>query len=248
MIRVNNIASLPEIKGPICLAIGTFDGVHLGHTKLIRKMKSLGKAVIFTFSNHPTDILQGNKTIPSLTTIDHKEKLLAEAGVDYCVIQPFSHDIAQMPYNLFLEEIYTCLPFSHLFFGEGDVIGKNREGTPKKIAEIANVLNFEVHYIPKEILSNTIISSTEVRKALRDGNLELAKNLLGQSFRTEVLTSDPYLDNDLLKEGKYCIELLSKPNMEFDIAVDKEGNIAFNKTLPHFQDNETEIIIFKRKK
>ena len=241
---VKSIASLPDIKETLCLAIGTFDGVHLGHVELIRQMKKIGKTLVFTFCNHPTDVLIGNKKVPSLTSPKQKQTYLEKAGIDYCVIQPFTQDIAQMPYNLFLEEVYSTIPFSHIFFGQNDGIGKNRAGTPEKVQEIGDALGFKAHYLKKEVVNSVTVSSTEIRKALKEGNLPLAEKLLGRPFSFEVSTDDPYLDANLLKEGRYLVHLQSTKAEEFNVVIDKLGNIHFEKDSLLPNPKESEILIF----
>lgn len=237
------ISSLPDMPSPVCLAVGTFDGVHLGHVKLINEMNKHGTSLVFTFSNHPSDILQNAKSIPSLMSPKHKERALAKAGVQYCVIQPFTQDIAQMPYNLFLEEIHAATPFSHIFFGENDTLGKNREGTPEKIAKLGEELGFEAHYLPKVTINGVTISSSNVRKALLEGKLKLAEDLLGSSYSNEVKTNDPYLDPGLIKPGRYVAAFLD--NFETPVEIDNEGNLKLTKIPEKLKKREHITISLK---
>lgn len=238
------ISSLPDLNSPVCLAIGTFDGVHLGHQALINKMNKLGTSLVFTFSNHPTEVLKKGDPVPSLMTAKMKQDALADAGVMNLVIQPFTEDIAQMPYYLFLEEIYAAVPFSHIFFGEDDAIGKNREGTPEKIRELGKKMAFEAHYLPKLKTEDTIISSSNVRKALANGNIKLAEELLGRPYQNQVHPKDPFFDKGLLKPGKFLAHFTNHTSSLFSI--DEEGNILFEALPPEYVSEEIIKITVKK--
>jgi riboflavin kinase/FMN adenylyltransferase len=178
MYRVLNLAHIPSLPKPIALAIGMFDGVHLGHQYLIKEMKKVGTPVVYTFSNHPSTLLR-DISVDLLTPIHHKLDLLESYGVYCTIVQNFTTHIAEMAYDSFLRMLHSHLPFSHIFFGEGAQIGKNREGTPEKIAKLGEKLQFSVHYLSKFCIHEALVSSTEIRHLLKTGQTEKALLLLG---------------------------------------------------------------------
>ena len=224
-----NLASMPDIKTPVVLAVGTFDGVHLGHRKIINEMKKHGTCVIFTFTNHPSEALTPNIQIPYITPPEYKLQLLDNTGADICLIQPFSTDMAHMTYNLFLEEIHSVFHFDHIFFGGNDCLGKNRDGNPENIASIGKHLGFTPHYLEKLVIDGEIVSSSKIRKFLNEGNLKMVEKLLGRPFSAYVDLANPFIDATLLKVGKYTIEITSPSLSKTTTAkIDKEGNILFD--------------------
>lgn len=241
---ITNIAAIPKLPKPIALAIGTFDGVHLGHRHLINQMKEVGSPVIFTFSNHPLAVLNSQRKVPSLTTPEQKLDLLRTCGVETVIIQPFTKDMANMTYNLFLEELYEMLPFDHLFFGEEDALGKDREGTPDKIQAIGKSLHFTAHYLPKLTIDHLTCSSSAIREALKDGDLKTAENLLGRPFSIYITSSSPWIDEGLLKPGNYNL-IVKSPTQQSTLVgeVTKTGDIIFD--FPKDPENQLHIIFTK---
>lgn len=228
-----NLASMPDLAHPISLAIGTFDGVHLGHRLLINTMKRFGKTVVvFTFPNHPREVLM-NIHVPYLTPAEYKLQLLKEAGVDFCLMQSFSKDMANMTYNLFLEEIYSAFPFEHIFFGENDAIGKNREGTREKVELLGKALGFEAHYLPKLVIDGELVSSSRIRSLLALGDFNRAAQLLGRTFAISTTLENPYVDPLLLKPGLYKFTIYGKNQIyECSGKVDSTGIISFDTKPP----------------
>jgi len=198
-----SLSEIENIKEPICLSIGMFDGVHRGHQKLLEGLKShKGSSVVLTFSNHPISLLRPDIYQPTIVSKDEKLKLLELQKIDHAIILPFSKDIAQMSYQIFLTEIHRAIPFEHLYVGEGDGFGKNREGTKEKITHFAPKLGFVPHYVEKLTMDGEIVSSTWIRKALQEGDIARATKLLGRepSFET--------ISKGLIKPGKYHSRIL----------------------------------------
>lgn len=244
MKRVKSLSSLPDAFPPLCVAIGSFDGVHLGHKTLITEMKCWGSAIIFTFSNHPTAVLPHVTKVPTLISPQQKEDLLEKAGGDYCIMQPFTPDIASMPYHIFLEEVYQAIPFSHIFFGEGDAIGKNREGTPEKVISLGEKLGFKAHYLPKYTIEGKQVSSSAVRKALAKCDFALAEKLLGRPYTAEISVEAPQIDCGLLPPGCYTVSQPPDPT-PVTIEIDDEGNIFFTDEVQWPGDRSTLLLTFQ---
>ncbi len=164
---------------PVAIAIGMFDGVHIGHVHLIEMMKNCKTKIIFTFINHPIEVVNPRIIIKSITSLECKLKLLEQLGIDLCIIKQFDEEIENTPYTLFIEELHNKIQFDHIFFGEFAAIGKNREGSEENIKKLGLKMNFTPHYIKKIYFNGTKVSSTNIRKLLADGDLKTAKKLLG---------------------------------------------------------------------
>jgi riboflavin kinase/FMN adenylyltransferase len=177
------LTQIPTLKPPISLTVGVFDGVHLGHKALLKELTSNhGSSVVLTFSNHPSEIFNPGEKKQMLTTVEEKCALFKSLKVDHVVILPFTKEIAEMSYQMFLEQIHRSLPFHYLYIGENDAFGKNRQGTKEAIVAFAPTLGFSPRYVPKLKDGEEIISSTLIRKYLKAGKKERAEALLGHKL------------------------------------------------------------------
>jgi riboflavin kinase/FMN adenylyltransferase len=175
--------SIPEDLPPCALAIGTFDGVHLGHRALLKKLtEASSETVILTFSNHPLEILNPAYAPKLLTPLSEKIDLLEHLGVRSAIAIPFTASLAALTYEDFLRPF----PLTHLFLGAGDSFGKNREGNPANLLALSRKRNFKLLYIDKSILAGEPISSSRIRSALAAQNYELASLLLGRPIKKEL--------------------------------------------------------------
>lgn len=223
----HSLTEIPSLVKPISLTIGMFDGVHKGHQHLLNYVKkNHGSCVVLTFINHPAEFLHPGKIQPSLTTAEEKAHLLSKHSIEHVIMLPFTSDIAQMSYKLFLREIHKCLPFNNLFIGENDAFGKNREGTKEALIEFSPSLDFIPHYIPKLKEKDEIISSSRIRNCLKNGNLLEAENLLNRPLTFSSI------DNGLLKPGKYKVRILAEGKDTFSektITIDETGGYKLEK-------------------
>lgn len=154
--------------------IGFFDGVHLGHQILLKRLREHKSATILTFSNHPQSIIR--PPAPELL-IPFAEKIaLLGEYADEVIVLPFTAEFAETPYDKLLDQ-FEC---SHLIMGLGAAFGKNREGNEKNVRKYAAKRGIQVEYIPKMLFENEPISSSRIRKALAAGNIALAQQLLGR--------------------------------------------------------------------
>lgn len=157
------------------LTIGFFDGVHLGHQTLLKRLRSLPHATILTFSNHPGGLF--NPPAPDLLIpLEEKIELLKQYA-DEVLVVPFTLELASTPYD----ELLSQFDLSHLILGTGSAFGKNREGNETNIRKYAEMRGIAVEYIPKALFNNEPISSSRIRKALAAGERTLAYQLLGKS-------------------------------------------------------------------
>lgn len=185
----NNISEIQDVHCPV-LTIGTFDGVHLGHQKIIRRLidkaKSVnGESVVLSFFPHPRIVLFPEQTdLKLINSLDEKINLLKSTGVDHVIIHPFTLEFANLSAEEFIKKyLVDILKVELLIIGYDHHFGKNREGGLQQLRELGKIYNFELEEIPKQEIDHNKISSTHIRKSLMAGEIEQANQFLGYSFQ-----------------------------------------------------------------
>ena len=177
-----------HVKNPI-LTIGSFDGVHLGHVKIIKRLKEIanqkkGESVIFTFYPHPRLILfpeEGNLRL--LTTLSEKIRLFEKAGIDHLIIYPFTKEFSELAYTDFVYEILVSkLRIKTLVVGYDHKFGRNREGSFTMLQRLSLAFKFQLEKLDVLLIDDINISSTKIRDSLQKGNIERANKYLGYSY------------------------------------------------------------------
>ena len=170
------------------VTIGTFDGVHFGHQQIIEKLvleakKANKKSVLLTFFPHPRMVLQKDNSLELINTIEERAELLKKTGLDYLIIHPFSKEFSRMTALEFVRDILVNqLNISKLIIGYDHHFGKNREGNIVQLTEYSHLYDFTVEEIPAQDIDDVSVSSTKIRRALAEGNIETANNYLGYNF------------------------------------------------------------------
>ena len=170
------------------VTIGTFDGIHVGHQKILKDLiktakKEGKKSVLLTFFPHPRMVLQKDNKILLLNTIEEKSGLLEKMGLDYLIIHPFSKEFSRLTALDFVRDILVNkLNTSRLIIGYDHHFGKNREGNIHQLKEYSLLYDFKVEEIPAQDIDDVSVSSTKIRTALKDGNLKTANNYLGYHY------------------------------------------------------------------
>lgn len=182
-----SIDALPEFKNAV-LTIGTFDGVHEGHQKIIAAVKNEadridGETVLISFHPHPRKIVKPSEPLQLINTLDEKIQLLEKTGIHHLVIVPFTSDFAEQSPNQYVERflIQSFHP-SCLIIGYDHHFGKNRTGNYKLLEEKANEYDYRLIEIPKHVLDEIDVSSTKIRNAILESHISTANKLLGYSF------------------------------------------------------------------
>jgi riboflavin kinase/FMN adenylyltransferase len=182
------LEQLPAFNQSV-LTIGTFDGVHKGHQKLIDRItgiaqKTGGESIIVTFHPHPRIVINPeDKSLRLLNTTEEKIALLEKFGADNVVIVPFSRDFSEQSAGSYIENFlvknfhprYIVIGYDHKF-------GKDRKGGYQLLESVKTQFGFEMEEITKEMLDDIAISSTKIREALVKGDIELANHLLGHRY------------------------------------------------------------------
>ena len=174
------------------LTIGTFDGVHLGHQVILKRLKEIaseinGEVTLLTFHPHPRQVLNpAKKDLLLLTTQKEKILLLEKFGVDNLVFQPFSYEFSRLSYDDFVKQIIVeGIQAKKVVIGYDHHFGHNREGGMKQLLLLSGIYDFEVEEIPEQDIDYAAISSSRVRKALLAGDLQSANHLLGRHYSIE---------------------------------------------------------------
>ena len=170
------------------LTLGTFDGVHIGHQKILKKLikeaKSLNfESVLLTFFPHPRMVLKQDEKIQLLNTIVEKTKLIEDIGVDNLIIHPFDTTFSELSAEDFVKKILIDqLNLGKIIIGYDHKFGKNRSADINDLIKLGKKYDFEVEQISAKEIDDISISSTKIRKALLEGNIELANNYLGHTY------------------------------------------------------------------
>ena len=170
------------------VTIGTFDGIHIGHQKILKDLiktakKEGKKSVLLTFFPHPRMVLQKDNKILLLNTIEEKSGLLEKMGLDYLIIHPFSREFSRLTALDFVRDVLVNkLNTSRLIIGYDHHFGKNREGNIHQLKEYSLLYDFKVEEIPAQDIDDVSVSSTKIRTALKEGNLKIANNYLGYQY------------------------------------------------------------------
>ncbi|REE01279.1 bifunctional riboflavin kinase/FAD synthetase [Marinoscillum furvescens] len=186
-----------EAPGYAVVTSGTFDGVHVGHQKILRKIAKTarakgGKSIVLTFWPHPRFVLQKGEGLKLITTFEEKAALIAGSGIDYLVKIPFTKEFSELTSDEFVRKIVVGkLNTKKLVIGYDHRFGKNREGGFEYLKANAGEYGFEVEEISRQDIEDVGVSSTRIREALAAGAIHVANDFLGR----------PYELSGFVKEG-----------------------------------------------
>lgn len=181
------LTSLPiETKEPCVIALGNFDGVHLGHRRLLEhglgQAKRLGVGLdVLIFEPHPLKVLFPERGIQLLSTTQERLLHMEEIGVRTVYLLPFTREMANTSPEQFVEKILLPLGVVHVVVGFNYSFGAHGKGNPELIRTLGQKHGFGVSVLQAQVMDGLIISSSSIRKALFQGNIALAKSLLGRS-------------------------------------------------------------------
>lgn len=182
-----SIAQLPEFRNAV-ITIGTFDGVHRGHQKIIDALKAEaarvdGETIIITFHPHPRKIVKPNEHLQLINTLDEKTDLLKKAGIDHLVVVPFTTEFAELSADQYIGQflVEKFKPAS-IIIGYDHHFGKGRQGNYQLLEEKASEYRYHLVEIPQHVLNEITVSSTKIRKAVLESQIDVANQLLGYPF------------------------------------------------------------------
>ena len=231
------------------LTIGTFDGVHVGHQKIIKRLVMVSKnkdinPVVLTFFPHPRMILQSDTSIKLIDTLEEKIDLLKKLDIETLIIHPFSKSFSRMTANEFVRDIIVkSLSVRYLIIGYDHRFGRNREATVDNLINCGLTYGFEVEKIEAKEIESVNVSSTKIRTAISNGDIHKANKYLNRPFRIsgkvvsgngigrkiDFPTANIFIPEDfklLPKDGVYLVKSSIKNHYFFGMM-----NIGFRPTV-----------------
>ena len=184
----NNISEFSTSKGTV-VTLGTFDGVHLGHQKILAKLTDAAKnlaleSLVLTFHPHPRSVLQNGSTPLLINTIDEKIQQLKRHSIDHLIIHPFDKEFSRLTAEEFvLQVLVEQFNLKKIIIGYDHRFGRNRTATIDDLIAFGEKFGFEVEQITAEEINEITISSTKIRNALQNGSISTANQYLGYPFQ-----------------------------------------------------------------
>lgn len=248
IIRIKNLEPV-DMPEDICAAVGNFDGVHLGHQKLIEECKRQNMAsAVLTFYPHPNTFIRELPNYELLSPLDLKIRLFEENGLDYLIIVEFSNEIAEVDKDVFID-FMKKMRIKRVVCGYDFTFGYKALGTTATLQE-----NFSTIVIPKYVMNDVRISTTHIKDLLRDGEIHKAAIYLGRNhiivgnvtkgnhIGTNIgfPTANVSYKNALLpKNGVYFVSIEVRGNKYYGMA-----NIGYNPTINYSEERKLEVNIF----
>ncbi|HEY3741201.1 MAG TPA: bifunctional riboflavin kinase/FAD synthetase [Bryobacteraceae bacterium] len=186
-----SLSDVPADFGPSALTIGNFDGVHAGHCVLLHRVVELGRShswtpSVLTFDPHPTKVVAPRRAPRLLTTIEQRFEMLRDQGIEQVLALPFTAEVAKLTPDEFASQILAhALKARAVVVGDNFRFGSHQAGDVAKLTALGEVHGFRVETAGEVSLRGRIVSSTEIRKLLGAGNIQLANRLLGHPFALE---------------------------------------------------------------
>ncbi len=181
------IDDLPAFTNSV-VTIGTFDGVHEGHKKIISSLlneaeKAKGESLIITFHPHPRKVVNPNEHLQLINTLEEKIELLSKTGVDHLVIVPFTKQFSEQSAEEYMENFLIGKFHPHtIIIGYDHHFGKNRQGNFALLEDKAKQFGYQLREIPRHTLDEIGVSSTRIRQSILNSDIETANKLLGYDF------------------------------------------------------------------
>ena len=257
------LEAIQNIK-PTAVALGNFDGVHLGHQELIRQaVKKAGdaglKSAVFTFSNHPKDLLPKEKKVKNILVKSDKERIIESLGVDYLFNVPFTRRIMTMSPAAFVEELLLDkFNMKAAFCGFNYHFGHKAQGNPEVLRQMGARHGYEVTEIPPYKIKGEIVSSSLIRTLIASGQVEQCKTYMGRHY---AIGGEVVVGNRLGKKlgfptSNLVIDpsVVTPPNGVYVTCCTYNGvrypsvtNVGHKPTIGHYNKNvETHIFDFDK--
>lgn len=254
--KIKTAADYKRIKNSV-VTIGTFDGVHVGHQKIINRLVHIAEtnklqALVLTFFPHPRMVVQKDSSIKLINTIDEKAAQLQQLGVDHLVLKEFTKTFSRLSALEYVRDVLVNkLKVKHIIVGYDHHFGRNRTATIEDLIEFGKFYGFEVTQIDAQEVGDVAVSSTKIRSALSEGNIRVANDFLGYNFMltgtvvkgkglganlsfptANIFIEEPY--KLIPKQGVYLVQSKIENQLVYGMM-----NIGKNPTVS--QDNKTHI-------
>ena len=258
----NGINKLPVPLSGSIMTIGKFDGVHLGHRKLLSELVHFSKklqvpSAVMTFFPHPRFVLSPSSPIPPFCPLFDKQDqkdVLEKLGIDYFIIEPFSKELACKTADTFFQN-WICKPFNPnmLIVGHDFAFGFKREGTLDRLKEMTSYKKIKLQIIPPVNLDKQIVSTMYIRQKLLDNDVALAAKFLGREFYLKGTLQKSHSQSDYIfrsqrkvpLKGIFQTKLLLKGDIQYSslATINKDTEILIKvENIPnHLIDKETQL-------
>jgi len=169
------------------LTIGVFDGIHLGHQRLLTHLRDEARkknwlSGVVTFKSHPKAVLSPENKLLWLSDMETRISLIRDLGIDVIVVLPFTSELARLTAQRFVQLLKGYLKMRGLIIGPDFALGKDREGDAEKLRLLGQEMGFSVEVIPPVVLDGQVVSSSAIRQALTQGDMKKAEKLFGRLF------------------------------------------------------------------
>ena len=259
--KIKSAADYDQIKDSV-VTIGTFDGVHLGHQKIIKRLVAIAhaeqlQALVLTFFPHPRMVVQKDTSIKLINTIDEKADLIQDLGVDHLVIKAFTKDFSRLTSLEYVRDVLVNkLHVKHIIVGYDHHFGRNRTANIKDLKEFGAFYGFKVTEITAQEVGDVAVSSTKIRSALAEGSIKVANQFLGYNFMlngTVVIgkglgntiqfpTANLQIDESyklIPKKGVYLVQSIIDAQLVYGML-----NIGTNPTVSDANEISVEVFFF----
>ena len=187
---IQTLEEFHESKTPVILAAGCFDGLHIGHTAVIKTALERARAIggeawVFTFDPHPAKVLMPDRAPPLIFTSGQQSSHLMEMGIDGCILQPFTLDFMKQEPMCFFDNLCACIPeLAGISVGEDWSFGRNRAGNAELLTKLCAERNMYFSAHPQVCWKDERVSSTRIREAIKLGHMDDATAMLGRPVST----------------------------------------------------------------
>ncbi len=251
---IRNISEFPNLDYTIA-ALGNFDGIHLGHQQLLKKIEEIkhktnGKTVVFTFYPHPLKIIKHHNEAFIMQSFREKYEVLSQFDIDYIYCVQFTKEFAMLHPQTFVKKyLIDGLKVKDVCVGYNYTFGKLAQGNVLTLKEYSKEYGFKLHVIPPYKINNTIVSSSKIRKFLQSAQVEIANQFLGRLYSVNGIvnkgkqrgkslgfpTANIYFNRPLLlKEGVYA-GFVKIGNAYYKAAINIGSNPTFEDQIVHLE-------------
>ena len=259
--KIKSAADYDQIKDSV-VTIGTFDGVHRGHQKIIKRLVTIAdteqlQALVLTFFPHPRMVVQKDSSIKLINTIDEKANLIQDLGVDHLVVKAFTKEFSRLTALEYVRDVLVnTLHVKHIIVGYDHHFGRNRTANIKDLKEYGAFYGFKVTEIDPQEVGDVAVSSTKIRTALKEGAIKEANQFLGYPFMlngtvvkgkglgktiqfptANLKIEEPY--KLIPKKGVYLVQALIEKELVYGML-----NIGTNPTVSSANTLSIEVFFF----
>ena len=259
--KIKSAADYDQIKDSV-VTIGTFDGVHRGHQKIIKRLVTIAdteqlQALVLTFFPHPRMVVQKDSSIKLINTIDEKANLIQDLGVDHLVVKAFTKEFSRLTALEYVRDVLVnTLHVKHIIVGYDHHFGRNRTANIKDLKEYGAFYGFKVTEIDAQEVGDVAVSSTKIRTALKEGAIKEANQFLGYPFMlngtvikgkglgktiqfptANLKIEEPY--KLIPKKGVYLVQALIEKELVYGML-----NIGTNPTVSSANTLSIEVFFF----